>query len=65
MTGVSVPYVVAIVGYVVMSFTLAGLLGHLGPGQVPVANGVVSSGFVWFGFVLTAMTVNYSYSGGS
>jgi len=45
-----------------MSFTLAGLLGHLGPGQVTVANGVVSGGFVWFGFVLTTMAVNYSYS---
>jgi hypothetical protein len=65
MTGVSLPDVLAIVGYVVMSFTLAGLLGHLGPGQVTVANGVVSGGFVWFGFVLTTMMVNYSYSDGS
>jgi uncharacterized protein DUF1761 len=57
--------VVAILGYVVMAFTLAGLVGHLGPGQVTVANGIVSGGFVWFGFVLTTMTVNYSYSGQS
>lgn len=63
--GASLPNVVAILGYVVMAFTLAGLVGHLGPGQVTVANGIVSGGFVWFGFVLTTMTVNYSYSGQS
>jgi hypothetical protein len=64
-SGAALPNVLAIVGYVVMSFMLAGLIGHLGPGQVTVANGVVSGGFVWFGFVLPPMTVNYSYSGRS
>ena len=53
----------AVVGYLIMAFTLAGLLGHLGPDQVTVGNGVVSGAFVWFGFVLTTMTINYSFSG--
>jgi uncharacterized protein DUF1761 len=26
-------------------------------------NGVISGAFLWFGFVLTTMTVNYSFSG--
>ena len=42
---------------------LAGVLGHLGPGQVTLGNGVISAAFLWFGFILTTMTVNYSFSG--
>ena len=42
---------------------LAGLLAHLGAGQVTLRNGIISAAFVWFGFVLTTMTVNYSFSG--
>jgi uncharacterized protein DUF1761 len=52
-----------VVGYLIMAFTLAGLLGHLGPDQVTVGSGIVSGTFVWFGFVLTTMTINYSFSG--
>ena len=55
--------VYAVAGYLIMAFTLAGLLGHLGPGQVTVGNGIVSGAFLWFGFVLTSMTVNDSFSG--
>jgi len=64
-TGAFLPNVTAVVGYLIIAFTLAGLLGHLGPGQVTPANGIVSGAFVWFGFVLTTMTVNYSFSGRS
>ena len=42
---------------------LGGVLGHLGPGQVTLRNGVISAAFLWFGFVLTTMTVNYSFAG--
>jgi hypothetical protein len=42
---------------------LAGVLGHLGPGEVTLRNGVISSAFLWFGFILTTMVVNYSFSG--
>ncbi len=34
--------VLAVFGYLIMAFTLAGLLGHLGPGQVTLGNGIVS-----------------------
>jgi len=30
---------------------------------VTLRNGIISAAFVWFGFVLTTMTVNYSFSG--
>ena len=47
----------------VMSWVLAGLIGHLGSGQVTVNNGLVSGAFVWLGFVFTTMVVNYGYQG--
>jgi hypothetical protein len=43
-----------------MAWMLAGLLGHLG--AVTLRNGVVSAAFVWFGFILTTMIVNYSFA---
>jgi hypothetical protein len=42
-----------------MAWMLAGVLGHLG--QVTIRNGVISAAFLWFGFVLTTMAVNYSF----
>jgi len=42
---------------------LAGLLGHLGAGQVTLTNGVVSALFVWLGFVATVIAVNERYQG--
>jgi hypothetical protein len=57
------PFVYAFVANVIIAWMLAGVLGHLGPGQVTLRNGVVSAAFLWFGFVLTTMTVNYSFAG--
>ena len=56
------PYIYAFVGAVVMAWVLAGLLGHLGQGQVSVRNGVVSGLFCWLGFVFTTMLVNNSFA---
>jgi len=42
---------------IIIAWMLAGLLGHLGAGQVTFRNGVISGAFLWFGFVLTTMTV--------
>lgn len=47
----------------VMAFVLAGLIGHLGDGQVTIRNGLVSGGFVWLGFMVTTMSVNHRYEG--
>ena len=61
--GAFLPYVYALVANVCIAWMLAGLLAHLGVGQVTPRNGIVSAAFLWFGFVLTTMTVNYSFSG--
>ena len=54
------PFVLAFIACVVMAWVLAGLIGHLG--RVTVRNGVISGAFCWFGFVITAMLVNYSFA---
>ena len=56
------PFVYAFVANIIIAWMLAGVLGHLGPGQVTLRNGVISAGFLWFGFILTTMTVNYSFA---
>jgi len=56
------PFIFAFVGAVAMAWVLAGLIGHLGPGQVTVTNGVISGLFCWFGFVATTMLVNNSFA---
>jgi len=61
--GAFLPFIYAFVANVIMAWMLAGVLGHLGAGQVTLANGVISAAFLWFGFVLTAMTVNYTFAG--
>ena len=61
--GVSpLPFIVAFVAQVVMAWMLAGVLGHLGPGQVTIRNGMISAAFLWFGFVLTTMAVNNTFA---
>jgi hypothetical protein len=56
------PYVLALVAELIMAWVLAGLLGHLGPGQTTVWNGIVSALFVWLGFVATTIAVNNMFS---
>ena len=57
------PFVVAFVAALIMAWMLAGVVGHLGPGQVTARNGVISAAFLWFGFVLTTIAVNNAFSG--
>ena len=52
------PYLLAFVAELVMAWVLAGLLGHLGPGEVTLWNGIVSAAFVWLGFVAPVVAVN-------
>jgi hypothetical protein len=46
-----------------MAWILAGVIGHLGPGQVTIRNGIISAAFAWVGFVATTMAVNYAFGG--
>ncbi len=60
--GAHLPFIYAFVAELVMAWTLAGVLGHLGAGQVTFTNGVVSGAFLWLGFVITTMLVNNSFA---
>src|SRR6266849_2809593 len=60
--GAFLPFILAFVAELVMAWVLAGLLGHLGPGQVTFRNGVISGAFCWLGFVITTMLVNNSFA---
>ena len=55
------PFIVSIVALLIMAWVLAGTMGHLGQGQVTLKNGVISGLFVWLGFVITTLSVNYAY----
>lgn len=55
------PFIILGIALLVMAFVLAGVIGHLGQDQVTLANGVLSGIFVWAGFVVTSMSVNYAF----
>jgi hypothetical protein len=57
------PYVVAFAAQLVMAYVLAGMIGHLGQGQVTIRNGLISAAFIWGGFVFTALLVNHAFQG--
>ncbi len=61
--GAFLPFIYAFVANLIIAWMLAGLLGHLGAGQVTLRNGVISGAFLWFGFILTTMAVNYTFAG--
>lgn len=58
-----VPYIIAFLAQLVMAWVLAGVIGHLGKGQVTLWNGLISSLFVWAGFVATTLVVNHTFQG--
>ena len=57
------PFALAFVADVVMSWVLAGMVGHLG--AVTIRSAVISALFIWGGFVLTTVLVNNAFSGRS
>jgi Protein of unknown function (DUF1761) len=58
-----VPFIVAAVAQLVIAYMMAGLLGHLGDGSVTARNGLITGFFIWIGFVITTMAVNYGFQG--
>ena len=58
-------YVLTFAAQLVMAWMLAGVLLHLQQGGLPLSprNGLISAAFIWFGFVITTMVVNYSFHG--
>jgi hypothetical protein len=57
------PFVISFVALAVMAFVLSGAIGHLGPGQVTIKNGIISGMILWAGFVVTTVFVNNAYPG--
>lgn len=57
------PFATSFLAKLIMGWVLAGVIGHLGENQVTLRNGVVSSAFVWFGFMATTLAVNHRYQG--
>lgn len=47
----------------ILAFVAAGVIGHLGSGQVTLQNGVISGLFIWGGFIFTTMSINQRYQG--
>jgi hypothetical protein len=57
------PFILSFIAEIVMAWVMAGVLGHLGPGQMTIRNGIISALFLWFGFVLTTVATNNAYPG--
>jgi hypothetical protein len=62
---VPVLYITAFVALLIMAWMLAGVVLHLARGGmvVGVRAGMISGFFLWFGFVITTMTVNHAFQG--
>jgi hypothetical protein len=57
------PFIISFVALLVMAWVLAGVIGHLGPGEVSLRNGVITGAFMWLGFVATTLAVNHTFQG--
>ena len=55
------PFILAFVGEVIMAWALYGILVHLN--AFTLRAGLISGALIWFGFVLTTMTVNNAFAG--
>ena len=58
-----VPFVFAVLAQFVIAIMIAALLGHIAEYDMNAPNGVLTALIIWFGFVVTTMTVNYSFQG--
>ena len=58
--GAYLPVIYAFAAELVMAWTLAGLLGHIGP--LTIRSGIISAALCWLGFVIATMLVNNSFA---
>ena len=56
-----IPFILAFVAQLVMAWALYGVLVHMN--AFTLRAGIISGGLIWFGFVLTTLSVNYAFSG--
>jgi hypothetical protein len=55
------PFILALIAQLVMAWALYGILAHMK--LFTLRAGIISGLLIWFGFVLTTLAVNYSFSG--
>jgi hypothetical protein len=60
--GAYLPFIYCFLAELVMAWVLAGLVAHLGTGQVTALNGIVSGAFCWLGFVFTTLLVGTTFA---
>lgn len=57
------PFILAFAADCIMAWTIAVLLGSIWPLQtIPMHNGALVGALVWFGFTITALSVNYLFA---
>lgn len=59
----TVAMIVTVCCQLLMAWVLAGIIGHLGPGQVTLRNGMISGALIAVGFVLAPLLVNHVFQG--
>ena len=59
--GMAKPMIISIIAQLIMASMLGGILGHLGADQINVKGGVITGAFVWLGFSITSVAVNYAW----
>jgi hypothetical protein len=58
------PFILGFIAQLIMAYVLYGMMKHVAhTGPLTVRNGLISGAFIWFGFILTSIVVNYSFSG--
>jgi hypothetical protein len=58
----SAPFIIAAVANVLISIGIAGVVGHLGIGQVTLRNSIISAVALWVAFVISTMAVNHTFA---
>jgi hypothetical protein len=57
------PFILGFIAQLIMAYVLYGLMKHVAhTGPLTVRNGVITGAFIWFGFILMSIVVNYSFS---
>jgi len=62
---IPMPYIITFAALLIMAWMFAGVLLHLARGGMAMSMraGLISGFFLWFGFVMTTMTVNHAFQG--
>jgi len=57
------PFAIAFIAQFIMAWILASVIAYIAPGQVTLRTGVITAAFMWLGFVITSLSVNYAFQG--